>query len=74
MRLRRFKQHFYLQYHVAATDMRALRKKPNDTSSSGVPRVSRAWGQTQLRHSHLVRSWQHKIKETLQSDALLAII
>jgi len=37
------KQHFYLQYHVAATDMKA-----NDTSSSGVPRVSRAWGQTQF--------------------------
>jgi len=25
------KQHFYLQYHVAATDMKALRKKTNDT-------------------------------------------
>jgi len=22
-----YKQHFYLQYHVAATDMKALRKK-----------------------------------------------
>jgi len=31
------KQHFYLQYHAAATDMKALRKKINDTSSSGVP-------------------------------------
>jgi len=68
------KQHFYLQYHVAATDMKALRKKPNDTSSSGVPRVSRALGQIQFRHSHPARSWQHKIKETLQSDALFAII
>jgi len=27
-----------------------------------------------LRHSHPARSWQHKIKETLQSDALLPII
>jgi len=26
------------------------------------------------KSSHPVRSWQHKIKETLQSDALLAII
>jgi len=26
-----FKQHFYLQYHVAATDMKALRKKADDT-------------------------------------------
>jgi len=43
------KQHFYLQYHVAATDMKALRKKTNDTWSSGVPWVSRAWGQTQFR-------------------------
>ena len=68
------KQHFYLQYHVAATDMKALRKKSSDTWSSGVPRVSRAWGQTQFRHSHPARSWQHKIKETLKSDALLAII
>jgi len=25
------KQHFYLQYHVAATDIKALRKKANDT-------------------------------------------
>jgi len=25
------KQHFYLQYHVAATDMKALRKKSSDT-------------------------------------------
>ena len=24
------KQHFYLQYHVAATDMKSLRKKTND--------------------------------------------
>jgi len=44
-----FKQHFYLQYHVAATDMKALRKKANDIWSSGVPWVSRAWGQTQFR-------------------------
>jgi len=36
------KQHFYLQYHVAATDMKALCKKTNDNSSSSVPRVSRA--------------------------------
>jgi len=45
------KQHFYLQYHVAATDMKALRKKqttleavaylgfpaPGDKLSSGLP-------------------------------------
>jgi len=49
-------------------------QKTNDTSSSGVPRVSRAWGQTQFRRSHPAPSWQHKINETLQSDALLAII
>jgi len=48
-------------------------QKTNDTSSSAVPRVSRAWGQNQFKRS-LGRSWQHEIKETLQSDALLAII
>jgi len=36
------KQHLYLQCHVAAADMKALCKKTNDTSSTGVPRVSRA--------------------------------
>ena len=25
------KQHFYLQYHIAAIDMKALRKKTNDS-------------------------------------------
>jgi len=30
--------------------------------------------QIQFRHSHPARSWQQKIKETLQSDALLGII
>jgi len=25
------KQHFYLQYHVASTDVKALRRKTNDT-------------------------------------------
>jgi len=49
-------------------------QKANDTSSSGVPRASRAWGQTQFRRFHPARLWQHKIKETLQSDSLLAII
>jgi len=48
-------------------------QKINDTSSSGVPRVCRAWGQNLFKRSP-PRSWQHKIKETLQSDALLAII
>jgi len=43
------KQRFYQQYQVAAPDMKALRKKTNDTRSSGVPWVSRAWGQTQFR-------------------------
>jgi len=43
------KQHFYLQYHVAATESRHefTLQKTNNTSSSGVPRVYRAWGQTQ---------------------------
>jgi len=65
-----FKQHFYLQHRVAAIYMKILQK--TNISSSGVARVSRAWGQT--KRFHLVRSWQHKIKYTLQSDALLAII
>jgi len=43
------KQHFYLQYHVAATDMKALRKKTNDIWSSDVPWVSRTYGQTRFR-------------------------
>jgi len=37
------------------------------------PRVYRAWGQTQFKRSP-ARSWQHKIKETLQSDALLQLL
>jgi len=48
-------------------------QKTNDTSSSGVSRFSRAWGETVWR-CHQARSWQHKIKETLQSNALLATI
>ena len=64
------KQHYCLQYHVAATDMNALRKKttleavaylgfpaPADKLNLGLPPA---------------RSWQDKIKETLQSDTLLA--
>ena len=49
------KQHFYLQYHVAATDVKAFCKKTNDSWSSGVPRVYRAWGQTQFKRSQPVR-------------------
>jgi len=48
-------------------------QKTNDTLSSGVPQVYRAWGQNQFKRSP-ARSWQHKIKETLQSGALLATI
>jgi len=66
------KQHFYLQYHVGATDMKAL-QKTNDTWSSGVPRVYRAWGQAQFK-CFPARLWQDKIKQALQSDAWLAII
>jgi len=68
------KQHFYLQYHVAANRHESTLQKANDILSSCVPRVSSAWGQIQFRHSHPARSWQHKIKEALQSDVLLAII
>ena len=52
-----FKQHFYLQYHVAATDNRheTTLQKTSDTSSSGVPRVYPAWGQTQFKRSQPVR-------------------
>ena len=44
------KQHLYLQYHVATTEHRheATLQKTKDPSSSGVPRVYRAWGQTQF--------------------------
>jgi len=68
------KQHFYPQYHVAATENRheTTLQKTNETSSSGIPRVYRAWGQTQFKRSP-ARSWQHKIKEKLQSDALLQL-
>ena len=68
------KQHFYLQYHVTATENRheTTLQKTNDTSSSGVPRVYRASGQTQFRRS-TARSWQHKIKEKLQSHASLQL-
>jgi len=47
-------------------------QKTNDTSSSGVLRVYHAWGQTQFKRSP-ARLWQHKIKDTLQSDALLQL-
>jgi len=51
------KRHFCLQYHVAATENRheTTLQKTNDTSSSGVPRVYRAWGQTQFKRSQPVR-------------------
>jgi len=69
------KHHFYLQYHVAVTDMKALRKKQRTLQAVtflGFP----APGEKTilLRHSHPARSLQHNIKGTLQSDALLAII
>jgi len=44
-------------------------QKINETSRSGVPRVSRAWGEAKFRRSHPARSWQHKIKESLQSNS-----
>ena len=67
------KQHFYLQYHVAATDIKALCKKQTAlqalcTSSS--PRFGTNSVQT-LLSSPFVATYN---KETLQSDALLAII
>jgi len=51
------KQHFYLQYHVTATENRheTTLQTTNLTSSNGVPRVYRAWGQTQFKHSQPVR-------------------
>ena len=67
------KQLFYQQYHVAATDMKALCKKQATLQSSGVPRVCCSYGQNQFKCSPAL-SWQHKIKETLQFDALLATI
>jgi len=51
-----------------------VKPSQKERAISGVPRVSRAWGQTQFRRSHPASSRQHKIKETLQSDALLPII
>jgi len=67
------KQHFYLQYHVAATENRheTTLQKTNDISSSGVPRVYPAWGQTQFKRSQPVRGSIKK--ETLRSDALLQL-
>jgi len=51
------KQHFYLQYHAAATENRheTTLQKTNDTSSSGVIWVYCAWGQTQFKRSQPVR-------------------
>ena len=67
------KQHFYLQYHVAATDTKALCKK--QTTLQAVAYLGfTAPGDKISLSSHPARSWQHKIKETLQSGALLAII
>jgi len=61
-----------LQANLPVTHESTL-QKTNHTSSSGVPRVYRAWGQNQFKRSP-ARSWQHKIKETLQSSGLLTII
>jgi len=51
------KQHFYLQYHIAATENshETTLQKTNDTSSSGAPRVYCAWGQTQFKCTQPVR-------------------
>ena len=66
-------QHFYPQYHVAATDMKALCKKQTTLQEVVNLGFTACGDQTQLKRSP-ARSWQHKIKETLQSDTLLAII
>jgi len=51
------KQHFYLQYHFAATENRheTTLQKTNDTSSSGAPRDYLTWGQNQFKRSQPVR-------------------
>jgi len=51
------KQHFYLQYRVAATENRheTTLQKTNDTSGGGLPRVYRAWGQTHFKRYQPVR-------------------
>jgi len=67
------KQYFLSTVSCCSNRRESTVQKTNDSWSSGVPRVYRAWGQTQFRRSP-DRSWQHKVKETLQSDALLAII
>jgi len=63
------KQHLYLQYHAAATDMKALRKK--QTTLQAVAYLGFPAPGDKLS---LSAPTQHKIKDTLQSDALLAII
>jgi len=73
MPLRRFQTAFLSTESRCSNTHESTLQKTNDTSSSGAPRVYRAWGQTQFKRSP-ARSWQHKIKETLQVDALLAII
>jgi len=73
-RLRRFQTAFLSTVSCCSNRHESTFQKTNDTASSGVPRVSRAWGQTQFKRSHPARGMQRKIKETLQSDALLAII
>ena len=73
MRLRRFQTAFLSTVSCCNNRRESTLQKTNDTSSSGVPRVYRAWGQTQFKRSP-ARSWHHKIKETLQSEAVLAII
>ena len=69
-----FKQHFLSTVTCCSNRRENTLQKANDTSSSGVRRVPRTWGLTQFRPSHPARSWQHKTEETLQSNALLAII
>ena len=67
------KQLFYAQYDVAATDIETTLQKKQTTLQTVAYLGFNAWGQTQFKRSHPARSWQHKIKETLQSDALLQL-
>jgi len=68
------KQHFYLQHHVAAIDMKALCKKQTTLQAVAYLGLPAPGDKLSLDASTQPVCGSIKIKETLQSDSLLAII
>jgi len=61
IKLRKFQTAFISTVSCYSNRHESTPQKANDTSISGVPRVSRAWEQTKFRHCYRANSWRHKI-------------